>query len=396
MSVDRESASRHPLLSMNETALRRRTSVKWREYDSTVIPLWVAEMDVALAPPVVDAITRAADEGDTGYAWGRPYCDAARDYAAQQWGVHLAPEQAQVAGSVVAAMTEVIRATPGSGEVILSAPVYGPFEHAAREAGRALRIVGLGPDHRLDLGALDEAFAQSARVQQGNIYLLCNPHNPTGVVPTHDELSRLAELADQHGVKVVSDEIHSPLCLPGSAHTSYLKVAPDSDAVVLFSASKAWNISAAKAAVVFAGASGTEHLRRLPVSLAHSASHLGVIAHTAALRDGESWMRALRGDLLVARDHAMNQINTQLPEVRVSVPNASFLLWLDCRELALGTTPAQYFLEKSGVALSSGEEFVAGGEGFARLNYAAPLALLDQAVERMARALARDRLPRQH
>ena len=376
-----------PLLGVGQRELARRSSVKWREYPADVIPLWVAEMDVLPPAPVVAALREAIETGDLGYAWGQPYCEAAIDYAAQQWQLTVERDQVRLVMSVVGALTEVIRSTPGHGEVVVSAPVYGPFAKAAHEAGRRLRVVGLGPDLRLDLDAIDDAFAAATSTGGGCLYLLCNPHNPTGVVPTRQELRRLADLAEHHGVTVVSDEIHSPLTMPGIRHTSFLSVAPESSAVVLFSASKAWNVSGAKAAVAFAGRAGVDGLRRLPVSLTHGASHLGVIAHTAALRHGQPWLSALRSDLMQVRDQLAELVRRRLPGVRMTLPDASFLAWLDCRELGLGDDPARHFLDRARVALSPGLEFVSGGEGFVRLNFATLPSMLDRAIGRMAASL---------
>ncbi|WP_427008610.1 MalY/PatB family protein [Pseudarthrobacter sp. H2] len=375
---------RHPLWSIDRAALPARRSLKWRAYPPDVLPLWVAEMDAAPPRCVTEELHAVVAAGDLGYAWSEPYELAVADYAATVWGVPVAREQVRTFANVVAGLTEILRGGDTRGEVMMSTPVYGPFAHAAAEAGRTVRAIPLGPDWRLDVTVIEQAFAEAAAKEGGCVYILCNPHNPTGVVHSRQELAALADAARRFEVKVVSDEVHSPLALAGARHVSYLEVAPESDAVVLFSASKAWNLSGAKIAAAIAATGGVGTLERLPVSLARGASQLGVIAQVSALSEGQDWLTALRADLSDARDRLLETVAAHLPEARIVRPEASFLAWIDCQPLGLGPDPAAHFLEHARVALSGGLEFVAGGEGFVRLNFGTHPDLVQEAVERMA------------
>ncbi|OKI51493.1 MalY/PatB family protein [Micromonospora sp. CB01531] len=377
-----------PLWSIDRASLPERTSVKWRAHPADVLPLWVAEMDTAPPGPVVGALEAVIRTGDIGYAWAEPYVDAVVDYAAGRWGVHIAREQVRTVANIVAGLTELLRTLRGDGEVLVSTPVYGPLAQAALEAGRTVRPVPLAANWRLDLAAIEDAFATAPQAAGSCVYVLCNPHNPTGVAHTRAELEALAAAARRFGVRVVSDEVHSPLSLTEAGHTSYLDVAPDSDAIVLFSASKAWNIAGAKAAVAIAGTGAVDTLEQLPLSLSRGASHLGVVAQLSALRDGQDWLDALVLDLRAARERLVEAVATHLPDAEVVRPEASFLAWVDCRRLGLGPDPAAYFLDHARVALSSGLEFVAGGEGFVRLNFGTHPDLVEAAVERMAASLS--------
>lgn len=232
-----------------------------------------------------------------------------------------------------------------------------------------------------DLASLEEAFARP----DVTAFLMSNPHNPTGTVPTRQVLSAIAAVAAANGVTVISDEIHGPLALPGSTHVPFMSVAPDdADAVILVSASKAWNLPGLKCGqLVGTGRTAPIIAERLPTDVTYGAGQLGVIAAVAAYRDGGPWLddvvaiidgnRALLADLLA--EH--------LPRARYVPPQASYLAWLDLRAYDLGDDPAAPLLERGRVALSSGPSYGTGGEGFARLNLATSPRILREIVRRM-------------
>jgi cystathionine beta-lyase len=197
-------------------------------------------------------------------------------------------------------------------------------------------------------------------------------------------LSAIAGLAAQHGVLVVSDEIHGPLVLPGSAHVPLMSVAgDDAHAVVLVSASKAWNLPGLKCAQMVGTASTARAIAGLPLEVTYGTGHLGAIAAVAAYRDGGAWL----GDVVSVLDgnrHLLADLLTEhLPLARYVPPQASYLAWLDMRAYDLGPDPAAVILERGRVALSSGRTFGTGGEGFARLNFATSPTILAEIVRRM-------------
>jgi cystathionine beta-lyase len=222
-------------------------------------------------------------------------------------------------------------------------------------------------------------------------------------VHTPAELGRIAAVARRHGVRVVSDEIHAPLVLDGATFTPYLTVDGAQDAFAVTSASKAWNLAGLKAALVVAGPDARADLARLPEEVAHGPSHLGVVAHTAALRDGHEWLDAVLADLGANRDLLGRLLAQHLPGMGYRPPEGTYLAWLDGRQLpgpARGGGPsgragreddgalARLVLERARVALTSGHTFGTGGAGHVRLNFATSPAILTQAVEQMGTALA--------
>ncbi len=387
--------------------LRRRTSAKWRAADPDVLPLWVAEMDVMPAPPVLEALRGALERGDTGYAHGTGYAEAYASFAADRWGsVGFEAARSALVPDVMLGAVELLKLVTEPGDaVVVTPPVYPPFYAFTEHLGRRVVDVPLTAEHRLDLPALAETFAALA-AEGPTAFLLCNPHNPTGTVHSVDELAGVASAAGATGVRVVADEIHAPLVLPGATFTPYLDVPGGGRGFALVSASKAWNLPGLKAAVAFAGPDAADDLARLPEEVSHGPSHLGVLAHTAALRHGQEWLDAVLGGLDRNRTLLGELLAAHLPSVRWTPGAATYLAWLDTGDLPCvaaaggGGGPARgdasarvgvaaWFLEHARVLLSSGPAFGPGSERCARLNFATSATVLHEAVERMGAAVAR-------
>jgi cystathionine beta-lyase len=378
----------NPLRQLSLEQLHRRTSAKWSTYPDDVLPLWVAEMDVPLAEPVRRALVAAAETGDTGYASTGHYAPAMREFALHRWGWDLDVETTRQVPDVMRGVVEVLRLVTSPGDpVVVNSPVYPPFYAFVAHDGRRVVESPLRDDGRLDLPGLAGTFAELTGGGGRASYLLCSPHNPTGSVHTPEELAEVARLAQHHGVRVVADEIHAPVVFADARHTPYLTVPGSGNAFALLSASKAWNLPGAKAALAVAGADAAEDLRRMPEEVGHGATHLGVLSHVAALREGVEWLDELLAGLDENRRLLADLLAEHLPDVGYRVPDGTYLAWLDCRALGLDD-PGAVFLDKGRVALLPGSEFGTGGEGFVRLNLATAPDVLVEAVHRMAAALS--------
>lgn len=378
----------NPLLALSLADLRQRRSLKWRLYGDDVLPLWVAEMDVLSPEPVVRAVSEAMARGDTGYPWAPDYAEALAGFAQRRWGWAPEPRDARLVANVMTGVSEVLRLVTGPGDaVVVNSPVYPPFYGFVHNLGRRVVEAPLSTDGRLDPETLAAAFVEGTRGGGRAAYLLSSPHNPTGAVHTVDELTTAGELAAAHGVRVVVDEIHAPLVYAPTRFTPYLSLPVGASAFSLMSASKGFNLAGLNAALALAGAEAAADLARMPEEAAFGASHLGVLAQAAALRDGDAWLEALLGGLDRNRRLLAELLAEHLPLVGYRVPQATYLAWLDCRALALGTDPAAVFRERGRVALSPGPGFGTGGEGHARLNFATSPAVLAEAVVRMASAI---------
>jgi cysteine-S-conjugate beta-lyase len=369
--------------------LRTRKSFKWRTHPADVLPAFVAEMDFDLAEPIKDAVRAALDLGDCGYPHKGELGEVFARFAADRLGWSPDPDLVFAIPDVMTGVSEVIQAVtePGAG-VVINPPVYSPFFFRIELAGR--RIVeaplAVGPDGRyeLDLEGLDSALGQPGV----GAYLICNPHNPLGRVWTRAELTAVAGVCARHAVPVLVDEIHAPLVLPGARHVSFHTVEHEAarSAIVFTSASKGWNIPGLKCGVAVAATPQAAAVleERWEALLA---SHLGVLATIAALRDARLWLDAVVAQIDANAALLGKLLGEHLPDVRYRQPQASFLAWLDCRELGLGDDPAAAFLDRGRVALSPGPDFGRQGRGFARLNIGTSPELVAEAVRRMAVAL---------
>ncbi|MFD3585261.1 MalY/PatB family protein [Streptomyces sp. NPDC058683] len=377
----------NPLRALTLDRLRRRTSMKWRTYPQDVLPVWVAEMDVPLAGPVVRAVTDAMELGDTGYPAGTGYAEAFAAFAAKRWGWHgLDVARTAIVPDVMLGVVEMLRLVTGPGDpVVVNSPVYPPFYQFIEHADRRVVEAPLGADGRIDLDVLAEAFRGLGGGRAA--HLLCSPHNPTGTVHTAEELAAVTELAERYGVRVVADEIHAPLTAPGVDFVPYLSVPGSERGLSLLSASKAWNLAGLKAALAVAGPGAAADLARMPEEVSHGPSHVGVIAHTAALTDGTAWLDALLAGLDENRRLLAALLDRHLPAIRYRPAEATYLAWLDCRALGLGDDPAEVFLARGRVAVNSGIPFGTGGAGHVRLNLATSPEVITEAVRRMATAL---------
>ncbi|MER6038944.1 MULTISPECIES: aminotransferase class I/II-fold pyridoxal phosphate-dependent enzyme [unclassified Streptomyces] len=379
-----------PLRALGLERLRRRTSMKWRTYPEDVLPLWVAEMDVPLAGPVVRALTDALALGDTGYPVGTAYAEALARFAAERWnwdGIDVG--RTAIVPDVMLGVVEMLKLVTGPGDpVVVNSPVYPPFYQFVTHLDRRVVESPLGPGGRIDIDRLERTFRAAAAGGGRSAFLLCSPHNPTGTVHTAAELAAVADLAERYGVRVVADEIHAPLVAPGATFVPYLSVPGAERGLALMSASKGWNLAGLKAALALAGPGAAGDLASMPEEVSHGPSHLGVIAHTAALDEGGAWLDALLTGLDGNRRLLAGLLAEHLPAIRYDPAEATYLAWLDCRALGLGDDPAAVFLERGRVALSSGLPFGTGGAGHARLNLATSPEILTEGVRRMAAAAA--------
>ncbi|KAA3653418.1 MAG: putative C-S lyase [Proteobacteria bacterium] len=372
-----------------DTVIDRRAipDEKWARYAGRdVIPMWVADMDFATPPPILDALHARIDQKVFGYAGPWPSLvdtvvhSLERDHNWRidaDWLVWL---PGVVTGFNVAC---AIAGEPGDG-VLTATPVYPPFLHAPANTGRTLQAVALveADNHwRWDWDAVDATIDARTRM-----LLLCNPHNPVGRVFTREELTALAERAERHDLIICSDDIHCGLVLDGT-HTpiAALDEAIARRSITLMAPSKTWNIAPlyASFAIIPDARLRKRYLHAMRGLVPHP-NVLGLVATEAAYRDGEPWRRALINYLRGNRERVVDAI-AALPGLRTTRPEATYLAWIDCRDTGL-TDPAAFF-EAHGVGLSDGRHFGAPA-GFVRLNFGCPRQTLDEGLRRIGAAMA--------
>jgi cystathionine beta-lyase len=381
---------RRPVVDLTDEEARRALVLKWGTVPDDVIPAWVAEMDYALDPVVHEALVRAVQDGVTGYpvyGYTPELAESYAAFAARHYASSVAPEWVLPVVDVTSGVRVAIDVFSDDGPVVFLVPGYSPQLDVAELTGRKRVDVVLDPDApaaEVDLDQLDALFADGART-----LLLTQPHNPWGRVFSRTELEGIRDVVLRHRARVVSDEIHAPLVLPGASHTSYLDLEGTHDhAVAIVAASKAFNTAGLRCAqLVVPSAADRAKLAAAPMSRNDSWSPLGVVAAVAAYADGDPWLASLVERLDQLRTQLGVLLTEQLPDVRMRPLEATYLVWLDAR--AYGhDDPASVALERGRVKLGPGHDFAPGLAGHVRLNLATSPARLTEIVRRIATAWA--------
>lgn len=371
--------------------MRPRNGVQWSRYGPGILPAWVAEMDYATAAPVRDALIAAVLGGRLGYPDDHErhaLACACADWLQRVHGWSVAPKQVHIVPDVLTGLQVAIdTCSPAASPVVLPTPAYPPLFDVVEEGRRPVVEVPMVTDGErasLDLDGIKRAFAAGART-----LMLCNPHNPLGRVFTLDELTALAALVQEHGARVVSDDVHASLVYPGHCHIPYASLpGADGHTITVLSASKGWNLAGLSCAqVVTTNDADRRAWQRLPKLRTWGASILGIVAATAAFTAGDQWRAEVLASLAANSRLLHDALATELPEVGFRPPEGTYLAWLDFRALDLPTEPADYLLAAAGVALSAGRAFGRPGAGHARLTFATSPDVLITIVDAIARAV---------
>lgn len=371
--------------------LRKHRSTKWRDFSSDVLPLPVAEMDFPVADPIRNLLLQMVDSSDLGYLGAVPELPTAFvNFARARMNWTVDPDQIHVATDVGVGVVEVLRliATPGD-RILISSPVYHNFSTWIEET----HLVKVDAPFEQGVAGWNIDFQSIEKAYQSGIkvHLLCNPHNPLGRVYSRDELLKIAQLADEYSVVVISDEIHGPLTFSESTFVPFLSLGEVAQRVgiTVTAASKTWNIAGLKCALIISqGKEMDGVLRRLPPATHYRASLLGAFAAVAAFTEGGDWLDAIMQNLDFNRHFLFDLLQSKIPAVKYQIPQNSYLAWLDFTALDLGENPAEIFLEKGKVGILDGRGFGPTGRGFARLNFATSPEILIDAVERMVLAIS--------
>ncbi|MFL5345841.1 MAG: MalY/PatB family protein [Hyalangium sp.] len=377
-----------------DTFIDRRPSdsMKWRQYGPDVLPMWVADMDFQAPEVALRAMRERLEHGVLGYAYEpqSEILEAITGYLSRHHGWKVDPSAVVLLPGTVPGFHVACRAVTQPADSLLTlVPVYPPILQCAKNLGLGLDEVVLTPDASGAYGIDGEAL-QAAIHSRTRVLLLSNPHNPVGRVFRREELTLLAEACLRQGLSIVSDEVHCDLVFRGHPHLPIALLSPEVEArtITLMSPSKSFNLAGLKTAfAVIPNAALREKFLAAREGLLAAPNLLGCAAMNAVYREGDPWLRALREYLEGNRDLLVDFVRTELPGVRVTAPEGTYLAWLDCREAGIAGRPFPFFLKQARVALNPGESFGRGGEGFVRLNFGCPRAVLREGLERMRRAL---------
>jgi len=385
----------HPF---DEIPDRRATeSIKWRAYPADVLPMWVADMDFRSPEPVIHALQNRIAQGIYGYPGQVDgLIEAILAWLETRHGWKIDPAAIMLVPGIVTGLNWFCNALGQPGEsVLVQSPVYPPFLSAPGNAGLHLQQMPLkvwGGRYSPDAAAFDSACsAAAADGHPASLFILCNPHNPVGRVFTRPELESIAAACLRHNLTICSDEIHADLVYSESRHIPIASLDPEIAArtVTFMAPSKTFNIAGLECSfAIVPNPDLRERLQQGGRGLVGWVNLLGQVAAQAAYAEGAPWLADTLDYLQANRDYLYNYIMVEkrLPGVTMTLPEATYLAWLDCRATGIDN-PYAFFLQKARVALNFGGEFGLGGPGFVRLNFGCPRPMLTKALDRMRRAL---------
>ena len=374
----------------DEIIPRRHTnSYKWDgATDSNVLPLWVADMDFRTAPAITEALKQRVEHGIFGYTRvPDEYYEAVTAWFKRRHGWDIRREWMIYTSGVVPAISAIIKALTGPGDkVLVQTPVYNCFFSSIRNNGCEVAsspLVYEDRTYRMDL----EDLERKASDEKTKVMLLCNPHNPAGRVWTREELTAVGEICIRHGVTVVSDEIHCELVYSGHRHIPFASIWDDflRHSVTWVSPSKAFNIAGLQIANIIAP---DETMRRridkaININEVCDVNPFGVIATMAAYNEGEEWLGQLLDYFWQNYLFLVEFCRTHLPDFPVARLEGTYLAWMDCRTLGIGSEELEQLLVgEAKLWLNAGTMYGAEGEGFMRWNLACPRSVLKQALAR--------------
>ncbi len=358
-----------------------------------LIPLWVADMDFKTPDCIVDAIKERFNHEIYGYSMAPDsYWESIINWVKELHGWEISREELSFIPGIVKGIAYVLQCftLPGDG-VIIQPPVYMPFIHVPNDTGRKLLLnplIRTEEGYEMDLEGLEEI----CRTSSSKILILCNPHNPAGIVWSSEVLAELAHICSKYGVIVISDEIHADMALFDNVHTPFPMASEEARNIsITFAApTKTFNIAGLVSSYCVV------HNRELrePFYSWLNANHLATptfiaaVATEAAFTKGGEWRRQMldyvEGNVRFVEEF----LSKNIPGIRAVPPQASFLIWLDCRELGLDQEALKdLFINKARLALNDGEAFGKEGSGYMRLNVGCPRAVLSRAMEQLDSAV---------
>lgn len=356
-----------------------------------VIPLWIADMDFRTAQPIIDACLKKAEEGIWGYT-SRPasYFEAVKNWEMRRnhWDVDISLMSWGL--GVVPALSSIIKVFSHTGDnVLIQTPVYSEFYDVAEAWGRNVtenQLIEKDGVWSVDF----EDF--EARAKEAKIFLLCNPHNPLGIVWEPDDLKRMAEICIANHVLIVSDEIHSDLLFHGKKHTPTAALSKEiaEHTITCVSATKTFNLAGLQASTtIFPNQEMKKKFDRFWINLdIHRNNSFSSVAMEAAYNYGEEWLEQLLPYISDNFDFIKAYFEEHIPRIKPNLPDATYLVWLDCRDLGMDNDELQRFMtEKAKIGLNAGHSFGRSLSGYMRLNAACPRSVLKQALEQLKTAV---------
>jgi len=364
-----------------------------------VIPMWVADMDFPTARPIVEALQKRSRHEFYGYTQPGPsLIEAIIERVERKFGWQIEPEWIVFTPGVVPALNIAVRSLTHPGdEIVLQEPVYYPFFPVVKQNGCQILTNQLrlsDEQYEIDYADLERKLGPKIGMRDTpsrvRAIILCNPQNPIGRLWSKEELRRVGDIVIGNGATVISDEIHCEIVFKGYKHTPFATISKEfeQNCIVCMAPSKTFNLAGLQASsIIIPNKKLRDSFNEARMGVP-SSNLFGLAAMEAAYRYGDEWLEQLLDYLQKNLEFTLEYFAEKIPRVTVIKPQATYLLWLDCRELGLDDMTLRNFMrEKAKVGLDDGFLFGAGGSGFQRMNIACPRGILEEALHRIETAV---------
>ncbi|AGF56664.1 cystathionine beta-lyase [Clostridium saccharoperbutylacetonicum] len=369
-------------------------SVKWDiPQEKDIIPMWIADMDFKTADPIIKALEKRVQHGIFGYA-GVPdeFYEAEVKWWLQRHNFKIEKEWIEVTTGVIPSLSAVVQAFTEPGDkVLIQSPVYNYFNSSITNNKCSIVLNELkynGDFYEIDF----KDFEEKAADEKVKIFILCNPHNPVGRVWSEDELKKLGDICIKHNVIVLVDEIHRDLVYRENKHIPFAAISESflMNSITCTAPSKTFNIAGLKTSnIIVVNEEYRKKVNRsLNINETIEPNAFGIEALIAAYNEGEEWLEQLLDYLQGNRDYLISYINERIPKIKVVKPEATYLIWIDCKNIGISSKElSEKIFEKGNLRINDGRTYGEIGEGFIRINIACPRALLTEGLKRLEKAI---------
>lgn len=384
--------------NFDERVERRNTNcIKWdtaeRSYgDKDIIPLWIADMDFKAPQEVVDAIKERAEHGVFGYTRrSQESYKSVIGWMKKRYNWDVKREWIKFAPGVVPGLNIIVQAyTKPGDEIIIQTPVYHPFYSIIKNNGCQIvenPLKYAKGRYEMDFDNLKKSITKKTRM-----IILCSPHNPVGRVWTKDELMQLGNIALENDILVVADEIHGDLAYKPNVHNVFASISEEfaDNSIICTAPNKTFNIAGLKTAniIIKNPKLRSQYELQFERAFLEGPTVLGDIAQTAAYTHGEQWYEEMMEYVTGNLEYTMDFFKTRIPKIKITRPEGTYLLWLDCSALHMTNEDLNdFFIKKCKVWFNNGESFGKAGANFVRLNIATSRSVLQEAYERIEREI---------
>jgi len=381
--------------NFDELIDRRGTECKkWDTYTEDIIPMWIADTDFKCPQPVIDAMVKRAEHGIYGYPTNvDTFEKSIVNWQKKRFGWDVNPEWVEYTPAVIPALVYAIYAFTSPGDnIVIQMPAYHPFHAIIPSNGRHILgnplLLQEDGSYEVDFDNLEELLKK----KRTTMFLLCSPHNPTGKCFTREELTKMSELCLKYNVFVVSDEIHSDIVYKGNVHIPYGSLSKEAadHCVVCVNPSKTFNIAGVRTGAAIIPNQHNHDLFYAPLEnlKAYGRTIFGTLPIEVSYNECDYYanqlVEYLEGNLTYLKDF----LAAKVPKIKVGNPQATYLIWLNCKKLEMEPKELQqFFLQKAKVAMNEGSTFGPGGASFMRMNIACPRSRLVEALDRIEKAV---------